>query len=63
MWGKAISVIYTEKIDWNTLFWIQFQIKDVGAHKNAVHTGVSSQSNDFIAAVYMHVSLLYNTLW
>lgn len=57
-----MSVIYTEKIDGNTLFWIQFQIKDVGAHKNAVCTGVSSQSNDYIAAVCMHVPLLYNTL-
>lgn len=42
---------------------MEFQIKDVGAHKNAVHSGVSSQSNNFIAAIYMHVPLLYNTLW
>lgn len=57
MWGKAILVIYTKKVDWNTLFWIQLQLKDVGAHVNTVHWGVSSQRNGFIAAVSMHVPL------
>lgn len=63
MWGKAISVIYTEKIDQNTLFWVQFEIKDVGAHKNSARSGVPSQSNDFTAAVCRGVPALCNTLW
>lgn len=40
------------------LFWTQFQIKDMAAHKNALYYNTSSQSNYFIAATYMHVPLL-----